>query len=117
VTDSQMPSKCEREDLVRASNQHIGAVDAPDRTEHRLSLRQSFAWWVSQTSSSRNWYTNKCIVAAEEETDPEYVVEVAVGGSDSASFLDDDDDDMTEDEDSDEDSEVRISYFSPLHGQ
>ncbi|CAL8463196.1 g2730 [Coccomyxa elongata] len=49
---------------------------------------------------------------SEEETDPEYVVEVAVGGSDSASFLDDDDDIMTDDEDSDEETEVRISFLS-----
>lgn len=39
-------------------------------------------------------------------------MEVAVGGSDSASFLDDDDDDMTDDEDSDEETEVRISFLS-----
>ncbi len=49
---------------------------------------------------------------AGEETDPEYVVGVAVGGSDSASFLDDDDYDMTDNEDSDEDTEVQISFIS-----
>lgn len=39
-------------------------------------------------------------------------MEVAVGGSDSASFLDDDEDDMTDDEDSDEETEVRINFLS-----
>lgn len=37
---------------------------------------------------------------------------MAVGNSDSASFLDDDDDDMTDDEDLGEETEVRISFLS-----
>lgn len=55
-----------------------------------------------------NDFLDRCSV--EEETDPEYVVEVALGGSDSADFLDDDD--MSDDDDSDEETEVRINFLS-----